>query len=78
MHLEVSSPCETNEDMERETEDKTSAVHFTRFELTPKMKEAAKAGAQISVGCDLQAYQQELVPVPENIRTELVRDLENT
>ncbi len=68
----------TNEDMERETEDKTSAVHFMRFELTPQMKEAAIAGAQISVGCDLQAYHQELVPVPENIRVEFVRDLENT
>jgi len=66
----------TNEDMERETEDKTSAVHFMRFELSPEMTEAAKAGAAISVGCDLPVYNHELNPLPENMRAALVADLD--
>ena len=39
-----------NEDLERETEDKTSAVHFLRFELTPQMIAAAKGGAAMRAG----------------------------
>jgi len=45
-----------NEDLDRETEDKTSAVHFMRFELTPEMAAAAKKGAAIHAGIDHPEY----------------------
>lgn len=63
-----------NEDMDRETEDKTSAVHFVRFELTREMVDAAKQGAQISAGIDHPAYQEETVIEPA-VRESLVGDL---
>ena len=45
-----------DEDMDRENEEKTSAVHFVRFELTPAMRAAVKAGASVKVGCDHTNY----------------------
>ena len=63
-----------NEDLDRETEDKTSSVHFMRFELSPEMVAAAKQGATLKAGCDHPAYLQEAV-VPEAIRQSLVNDL---
>ena len=41
-----------DEDLDRENEEKTSAVHFVRFELTPAMCAAVKAGAMVKMGCD--------------------------
>lgn len=64
-----------NEDLDRETEDKTSSVHFVRFELTREMVSAAKQGAQISAGIDHPAYQAETVIEPA-IRESLVGDLQ--
>jgi len=64
-----------NEDLERETEEKTSSVHFLRFELTPEMVTTAKSGAAISMGIDHDAYRYEVVPVADNIRQSLVADL---
>lgn len=63
-----------NEDLERETEAKTSAVHFLRFELTPEMATAAKAGAAIRMGVDHPNYQAELTLEP-NVRDSLAADL---
>ncbi len=63
-----------NEDMDRETEDKTSSVHFVRFELTQAMVDAAKQGAQINAGIDHPAYQEETVIEPA-VRESLVGDL---
>ena len=63
-----------NEDLERETEAKTSAVHFLRFELTPDMAAAAKAGAAIRMGVDHPNYQAELTLAPA-VRDALVADL---
>ena len=63
-----------NEDLERETEDKTSAVHFMRFELAPPMIAAAKAGAALRAGIDHDLY-RESVTVPEAVRDSLVADL---
>lgn len=63
-----------NEDLERETEDKTSSVHFLRFELTPQMVADAKAGAPIRVGVDHPKYTYETT-VPEGVRKSLVEDL---
>jgi hypothetical protein len=65
----------SDEDLERETEDKTSSVHFLRFELNPQMVAAAKLGAAISVGIDHKYYNYRIEPVPESVRASLVRDL---
>jgi hypothetical protein len=45
-----------DEDMDRENDEKTSAVHFVRFELTPAMCAAVKAGASVKLGCDHTNY----------------------
>ena len=65
-----------DEDLERDTEQKTSAVHFLRFELSPQMVAAAKEGAAISMGIDFPAYQHVSDPIPENIRVSLVKDFD--
>ncbi len=49
-----------DEDLDRETEEKTSAVHFLRFELTPVMCAAVKAGAGVKMGCDHTHYPSHL------------------
>jgi len=54
-----------DEDLERQTEDKTSSVHFLRFELTPAMIASARAGAAITVGSDHAAYRQAVSVTPE-------------
>jgi hypothetical protein len=66
----------TNEDLERETETKTSSVHFMRFELTSAMISDLKQGASLSAGIDHDAYRYSLEPVPENIRESLIKDLD--
>jgi hypothetical protein len=45
-----------DEDLERENEEKTSAVHWLRFELTPAMRNAIRAGAAVVAGTDHPAY----------------------
>ena len=64
-----------DEDLERETEDKTSSVHFLRFELTPEMIKAAKQGAALSMGIDHPNYQASVSPLPDDTRNSLVADL---
>jgi len=63
-----------DEDLDRTTEEKTSAVHFLRFELTAKMLRSLKQGAGLSMGVDHPAYQS-LIPVPPAIRESLLKDL---
>ena len=63
-----------NEDLDRETEDKTSAVHFLRFELTPAMAAAAKQGAAIRAGIDHPNYRAEIT-LPAAVRDSLAGDL---
>jgi Protein of unknown function (DUF3501) len=65
-----------DEDMERETDEKTSAVHFLRFELTPEMVEALKYGVGLAVGVDHAHYSASVDPVPPEIRAALVKDLD--
>src|SRR5947209_6958464 len=48
-----------DEDLERENDDKTSAVHFVRFELTPSMIAAFKAGREVALGVDHPHYRAE-------------------
>ncbi|MGB8077754.1 MAG: DUF3501 family protein, partial [Gallionella sp.] len=54
-----------NEDLDRETEDKTAAVHFLRFELTPHMVVAIKQGAPVRAGIDHPQYTYALEMPPE-------------
>ncbi|HHH39573.1 MAG TPA: DUF3501 family protein, partial [Sedimenticola sp.] len=64
-----------NEDLERETGEKTSSVHFLRFELSPEMITALKGGAALAMGVDHPEYRHEVRNVPENVRRSLVSDL---
>lgn len=65
-----------DEDLERENEVKTSAVHFLRFELSAAMAAKLKSGAALSIGIDHPNYQHQIAPAPENIRAALATDLE--
>lgn len=64
-----------DEDLERESEEKTSAVHFLRFELTIAMKKALAAGAGLAIGVDHPAYTATIDVTPA-VRTSLMRDLQ--
>lgn len=63
-----------NEDLERSTEEKTSSVHFMRFELTAEMVAATKSGAAISVGIEHENYNHS-IELDEDSRQSLVADL---
>jgi len=63
-----------DEDLERETADKTSAVHFLRFELSEDMAQALKSGAALAIGIDHPQYQARN-EVPSEVRSALVADL---
>ncbi len=63
-----------DEDLERETEDKTSAVHFLRFELTPAMTYALKQDASLSISVDHTAYQA-TTNIVDTKRKSLLNDL---
>jgi len=65
-----------DEDLERETEDKTSSVHFMRFEFTDAMCEAAKEGAALSAGVEHPNYTETVDPLPGNIRDSLTADFD--
>lgn len=65
----------SNEDLDRETEEKTSAVHFMRFELDQGMINAVKSGADINVGIDHENYTHWVKPVADNYRKAFVNDL---
>ncbi|MDZ4144109.1 MAG: DUF3501 family protein [Burkholderiales bacterium] len=54
-----------DEDMGRENDEKTSAVHFIRFELTDAMRAAVKAGAGVKLGCDHTHYPAHVAIAPE-------------
>jgi Protein of unknown function (DUF3501) len=63
-----------DEDLERENEEKTSSVHFLRFELTPTMIAALRGGAQLAMGVDHERYNHSIRPVPDATRTALLAD----
>jgi hypothetical protein len=64
-----------DEDLERETDEKTSSVHFLRFELTKEMAESLKYGVSLAIGVDHPHYSASLDPVPAEVRAALVKDL---
>ncbi|MDO9450147.1 MAG: DUF3501 family protein [Rugosibacter sp.] len=63
-----------DEDMERENEEKTAAVHFLRFEFSPEMIAAAKAGAAIFMGVNHPQYQAETGALAPAVHASLVAD----
>ncbi|MFI4941106.1 MAG: DUF3501 family protein [Burkholderiales bacterium] len=65
-----------DEDLERENAEKTSAVHFVRFELTAPMKQALKSGAQMMLGCDHPNYPAHLEELPQETLASLLSDLD--
>jgi len=56
-----------DEDLDRETDEKTSAVHFVRFELKPAMCAAVKAGAAVKMGCDHTHYPSHIDISPDTL-----------
>ncbi len=64
-----------DEDLDRETEEKTSSVHFLRFELDRASAEALKHGAALAIGIDHSHYTAKIDPVPAATRTALAKDL---
>lgn len=65
-----------DEDMDRTTDDKTSAVHFLRFELTAEMIDSLKSGSTMDAGIDHESYTCSIHPMAENIRSSLIKDFE--
>jgi hypothetical protein len=66
----------SDEDLERDTEDKTSSVHFCRFEFSPEMVAAAKNGAALSAGIEHENYNFTISPLPQATRDSLVADFD--
>lgn len=64
-----------DEDLERENAEKTSSVHFMRWELTPEMAQAVKNGANMKGGIEHDAYRY-TIDVPPNVRDSLAQDLD--
>jgi hypothetical protein len=64
-----------DEDLERENEEKTSAVHFLRFELAAQMIASLRGGAAISIGTDHEHYPHTVAAVPPAVWRSLVGDL---
>jgi hypothetical protein len=64
-----------DEDLERENEQKTSAVHFVRFELTPAMKTKLRDGAALQIGCDHPNYPVPTQAIEPKVRAALMKDL---
>ncbi|MGD2116735.1 MAG: DUF3501 family protein [Chromatiales bacterium] len=64
-----------DEDLDRTEADKTSAVHFLRFELSDAMTSAVKQGVAINAGIDHENYNYEVCPIADNIRASLMQDL---
>ncbi|HEY1991997.1 MAG TPA: DUF3501 family protein, partial [Gammaproteobacteria bacterium] len=64
-----------DEDLERETAEKTSSVHFLRFELTSSMVKALKQGGALDAGVDHPEYTYSVKPVPAELRKSLLADL---
>jgi len=64
-----------DEDLERENEEKTSSVHFLRFEFPSAAREAVRAGAQVKLGCDHSNYPAHLTIAPDTLAS-LAGDLD--
>jgi hypothetical protein len=65
-----------DEDLERETDEKTSSVHFLRFELDHAMRRALLGGAKFGIGIDHEHYRHAIGHVPDEVRVALLADLD--
>jgi hypothetical protein len=65
-----------DEDLERDTAEKTSSVHFLRFELDARMVADLKAGASLGMGIDHSNYNYQIEPVATPVRAALLADLD--
>ena len=65
-----------DEDLDRSDAEKTSAVHFLRFELTAEQVVALRGGASLSAGIDHENYIVDVDPVPNPVRRSLLNDLD--
>jgi len=65
-----------DEDLDRDTEDKTSSVHFLRFELSGPMAADLRGGAALAAGIDHERYRERVDPLPDEVRSALVKDLD--
>ncbi len=65
-----------DEDMDRNRGEKTSAVHFMRFELTADMSKAVKENKDISMGIDYEGFEQFVNPIAESSRASLMNDIQ--
>ena len=64
-----------DEDLERANEEKTSAVHFLRFELPPESAAAVRDGASLAFGIDHPEYAHPVAPAPVALCASLAADL---
>jgi Protein of unknown function (DUF3501) len=78
VYVQVDGQAKTyaiaDEDLERENEEKTSSVHFLRFEFTPDMIASFKGGAAVAIGCDHPSYAVRVDEIAPAVQTSLVRD----
>ena len=65
-----------DEDLDRENDEKTSSVHFLRFELTDAMRKAVLAGSAVQLGIDHANYRHQIAPVLQPTRDALAKDLQ--
>ena len=73
-HIKVMAIAD--EDLDRSTDDKTSAVHFLRFELDDEMVASLKTGAALSFGIVHSNYNHIVAAVSDNVRDSLINDLD--
>ncbi|QMU62551.1 MAG: DUF3501 family protein [Gammaproteobacteria bacterium] len=66
----------SDEDLPRETAEKTSSVHFMRFELTPEMVSELKEGAALTIGIDHPEYKHAIEALSGSMRDSLVADMD--
>jgi hypothetical protein len=66
----------SDEDLERSDDNKTSAVHFLRFQLDHEMIDGLKGGCQLSAGINHPEYKHTVNPIPQNISESLISDLD--
>ena len=67
-----------DEDMDRENDEKPSAVHFLRFELSTPMLDALRSGATVALGIDHPVYQHSIDPLADIVRDALADDLQTS
>ena len=66
----------SDKDLERRDDNKTSAVHFLRFQLDHEMIDGLKGGCQLSAGINHPEYKYTVNPIPQNISESLISDLD--